>query len=127
MQHDQFVHVNGLRLHYRTHSTAARTVLTILFLLISMISVNAVDTLGPGTQTISFDFAGSRRSYIIHLPPQAAVPQPLPLVLNFHGGGGNAANEEAYTLMDTSADDHGFIVVYPNGTGTEPNVFKAQA
>ena len=113
-----------------THSIAVWGVLVIPFLLISMISVNSVnasDTLGPGTQTISFDFAGRRRSYILHLPPQAAVPQPLPLILNFHGGGGNAANEEAYTLMDTSADDHGFIVVYPNGTGTEPNVFNWNA
>jgi len=112
------------QIRWLTHSTAVWAVLTIPFLLISMISVSAGDTLGRGTQTISFDFMGNRRSYILHLPPQTAAPQPLPLVLNLHLGGGNAADEEAYTRMDRTADDHGFIVVYPNGTGAEPNVLN---
>jgi polyhydroxybutyrate depolymerase len=41
----------------------------------------------------------------------------MPLVVSFHGGGGNARGEETYTGMDAFADGEGFIVVYPNGTG----------
>jgi polyhydroxybutyrate depolymerase len=51
------------------------------------------------------------------LPPQAEAGEPLPVVLNFHGGGGNAQGQETYSRMDALADEAGFIVVYPNGTG----------
>jgi polyhydroxybutyrate depolymerase len=86
-----------------------------------MMSMNprasAADRLKPGTQSISIEFAGRSRSYIVHLPPKAAEGEPLPVILNFHGGGSNAAAEERYTGMDTAADRDGFIAVYPNGTG----------
>jgi polyhydroxybutyrate depolymerase len=39
------------------------------------------------------------------------------VVLSFHGGGGNAAIQQSATGMDALADQQGFIVVYPNGTG----------
>jgi polyhydroxybutyrate depolymerase len=43
--------------------------------------------------------------------------QPVPLVLVFHGGTGNAKNAAQMTGFNTLADQHGFLVVYPNGTG----------
>ncbi len=39
----------------------------------------------------------------------------MALVLNLHGSGGTAAQEEAYTAMDPVADAHGFVVAYPQG------------
>ncbi|OGT26482.1 MAG: hypothetical protein A2Z17_06085 [Gammaproteobacteria bacterium RBG_16_66_13] len=57
------------------------------------------------------------RVYYLHLPPQAADDRPLPVVLNFHGGGGDAMGQERYTGMDSLADEAGFIAVYPAGTG----------
>ena len=57
------------------------------------------------------------RVYYVHLPPQADDGQPLPVVLNFHGGGGDALGQERYTGMDSLADEEGFIAVYPAGTG----------
>ncbi len=58
------------------------------------------------------------RAYIIHIPTPAANTQTaLPLVLSFHGGGGNAANEMRVSNFDPLADEKGFIVAYPNGTG----------
>ena len=59
---------------------------------------------------------GRPRVYYVHLPPQAAEGAPLPVVLNFHGGGGDAPGQERYSGMDALADEEGFIVVYPNGT-----------
>lgn len=55
------------------------------------------------------------RSYIVHIPPNAGGP--LPVVINFHGGGSNAAQQEKFSGMDAVADREHFIVVYPNGTG----------
>jgi polyhydroxybutyrate depolymerase len=80
-------------------------------------NASAADQLSAGTQTISIEFGGLAPSYIVHVPPQAAAGEPLPVILNFHGGGSNAAAEERYTGMDTAADRDGFVAVYPAGTG----------
>jgi polyhydroxybutyrate depolymerase len=41
----------------------------------------------------------------------------LPVVLNFHGGGGHGANQKEYSLLDQLAERENFIAVYPNGSG----------
>jgi polyhydroxybutyrate depolymerase len=41
----------------------------------------------------------------------------VPVVLNFHGGGGHGANEQQYSRMDQLADRATFVTVYPNGSG----------
>ncbi len=55
------------------------------------------------------------RAYILHVPAKLG-PRP-PLVLNFHGGGGNATQHQKYSQMDAVADREGFLVVYPEGSG----------
>ena len=73
--------------------------------------------LKAGNQTITLTHGGRERSAIVHVPPRAAEKSRLPVIFNFHGGGGHAANQQAYSLMDQVADRETFIVVYPNGTG----------
>ena len=60
------------------------------------------------------------RSYLLHLPPDYDGRQPRPLVLAFHGGGVNAETMVYFTGLSEKADEAGFIVVYPNGTGRVP-------
>jgi len=55
------------------------------------------------------------RAYIVHVPAKLG-PGPA-VVLNFHGGGGNAPAHQKYSRMDAVADREGFMVVYPEGTG----------
>ena len=80
-------------------------------------SGHAASKLSAGNHTLSFMHDGRDRSYIVHLPPQVDSGQGLPVVLNFHGGGGRASGQQKYALMDNTADDHGFVVIYPNGIG----------
>lgn len=40
----------------------------------------------------------------------------MPVVLNFHGGGGYAKVQERISRLNESADSAGYIVVYPEGT-----------
>lgn len=55
------------------------------------------------------------REYIEHLPTGFDKTKQTPLVLCFHGGGGNAKTMPRFTGFDTIADREGFIVVYPEG------------
>jgi polyhydroxybutyrate depolymerase len=73
--------------------------------------------LPPGDHTRPLPYKRLSRGYVLHLPPAAAQPAPLPLVLAFHGGGGNAAGFQKYAGLDAVADREGFAVVYPDGTG----------
>ncbi len=73
------------------------------------------------------DAAGERRSYDVHVPASYDGRTPLPVVLVLHGGGGNRANALKTTCpnsnasspecMSPIADAHGFVAVYPDGTG----------
>lgn len=60
---------------------------------------------------------GQDRDYLIHIPRSVDLSRPVPLVMVFHGGGGKAENAMRTTDFNELADDEGFIVVYPNGTG----------
>ncbi|MBI1964912.1 MAG: polyhydroxybutyrate depolymerase [Betaproteobacteria bacterium] len=77
----------------------------------------AAAALAPGDHEFALTHKALRRSYLVHVPPQAQAGRPLPVVINFHGGGGHAKAHQAYVRMDGTADREGFIAVYPNGTG----------
>ncbi len=60
---------------------------------------------------------GNPRTYLVHLPPKYDPKTKLPLVLAFHGGGGNSQNMVHMSGFSDKADAENFIVVYPNGSG----------
>ncbi|OHV47897.1 polyhydroxybutyrate depolymerase [Pseudofrankia sp. BMG5.36] len=59
---------------------------------------------------------GVKRSYEIHVPPGTGTA-PRPLVVELHGGGGNNGAIERQTGFFDLADQKGFLVASPNGTG----------
>lgn len=71
----------------------------------------------PGTYTISSEHQGLHRYFLLHVPPQVAADAPLPLVLCLHGAGANAEQIRQATELDATADNEGFIVMYPAGSG----------
>lgn len=71
----------------------------------------------PGDHDLSLPIGGATRTYLVHLPPRVRERGPLPVVLAFHGGGGNASGFKAYAGLDAVADREGFVVVYPDGSG----------
>ncbi|MDX1375541.1 MAG: alpha/beta fold hydrolase [Burkholderiales bacterium] len=78
-------------------------------------AIGSASALEPGDHRFELRAGGVERSYIVHLPPDRDARPAV--VLNFHGGGGNARQYQAYVLMDGLADREGFVVVYPNGSG----------
>ena len=75
-----------------------------------------VPGLTSGNHEFSIRHGGRRRTYLVHVPP-GAPPSPMPVVMAFHGGGGNASGFQRYAELDRVADRERFLVVYPNGTG----------
>jgi polyhydroxybutyrate depolymerase len=63
------------------------------------------------------EVGGRDRSYLVDLPPRYAERGPLPLVLDFHGGGGSPAGARTQTGFSTLGARVGAIVVYPAGSG----------
>ena len=75
-------------------------------------------SLVPGTHELTLFHDGRERSYRVFVP-SALTPEP-PLVIAYHGGGGNAAGFQRYADLDRVAQREGFLVVYPEGTGPLP-------
>ncbi|MCB0686697.1 MAG: T9SS type A sorting domain-containing protein [Saprospiraceae bacterium] len=64
----------------------------------------------------SLVFDGLQRSYLVHLPTGYHEQEQLPLVIAMHGGFGSAANLQNQSGLSQTANDHHFIVVYPEGS-----------
>jgi polyhydroxybutyrate depolymerase len=94
-----------------------------LLLVWIMLAQSAHAALAPGDYEFALTHQSLRRSYLVHVPPQAAQSSRLPVVLSFHGGGSNAEVMKAYTRMDRAADRDGYIAVYPNGSSGIGNRF----
>lgn len=91
-----------------------------LFLLLSSLLLSTLFT-GCITKKETLEYDGRTRSYIIHIPSNYTDSQPIPLLIALHGGGGNSENMMEKTGFNTLADNEGFIVVYPDGTGKLKN------
>ncbi|HCY76859.1 MAG TPA: phospholipase [Ignavibacteriales bacterium] len=61
---------------------------------------------------------GRNRFYKTHLPLGYTFQKQYPVVFVFHGGLGNPDLIEKQTGFSKKADEEGFIVVYPYGTGS---------
>jgi polyhydroxybutyrate depolymerase len=80
-----------------------------------------------GSTTLTPTVGGHLRTVIVHVPAGYSGTRKLPLVINLHGSGSTAAEQEGFTAMDATADAGGFVVAYPQalipeGSGFDWNV-----
>jgi polyhydroxybutyrate depolymerase len=71
--------------------------------------------LAAGDHVRRIAHGGRERSYVLHVPPGRGET-PRPLLLAFHGGGGNGPGFQRYAGLDPLADRDGWLVAYPNGS-----------
>jgi polyhydroxybutyrate depolymerase len=69
----------------------------------------------PGSTTLHLRFAGRSRVVIVHVPTGYTGSTKVALVLNMHGSGSDASEQELFSGMDATSDEDGFIVAYPQG------------
>jgi polyhydroxybutyrate depolymerase len=62
------------------------------------------------------------RWFKVHVPSGYQPGQPMPMVLNLHGLGGNLDQQEALSGLSATADAAGFVVVYPQAGASVWNI-----
>lgn len=56
-----------------------------------------------------------QRTYLLHVPPSYSADHPAPLFLSLHGRLGDGKGQARLSHFDSLSDQHGFLVVYPDG------------
>jgi len=76
----------------------------------------------------SVDSGGMTRWYRVSQPPVTASGGPYPVVVMFHGGGGNALQAAGAYGVGEEAAKRGYLAVFPEGTGVfgGPPLFKLE-
>ena len=62
----------------------------------------------------SISLNGLKRSYLLYLPSSYHQSTAAPLVVALHGGGGTGKKVDKLLHLNSLADQHGFIVAYPD-------------
>jgi len=88
--------------------------LIVLGLMIISIVIGLSTQFGTNGQITS---SGNNRKYLIHIPESYNPGQPTPLIISIHGFVQWPANQQSVTGWNRVADENGFLVVYPKGTG----------
>ncbi len=68
-----------------------------------------------GDHRLTLDVGGKQRTYLLHAPPGYSGDKPVPLVVGLHFYPGSGAALRDMIEMDAKADEHGFLVAYPDG------------
>jgi polyhydroxybutyrate depolymerase len=85
------------------------------------ITCDAPGTLTPGSHLFQIEHDGLAREYRVYVPASYDGTAAAPVVFNFHGFTSNADQQVFFSGLNTTADEHGFIVVYPNGVDSSFN------
>ena len=73
--------------------------------------------LASGTTFVSMDDVSGKRTYLLHVPTGYDGTTRTPVVVLFHGLGGNSAAVAGSTHLVELSDQAGFILVVPQGLG----------
>ena len=86
-----------------------------VLLLLALLWMPSSRAMEPGDHDVRLRVGSAERHYVVHVPARLAAPPAV--VLNFHGGGAHAREQQKYSRLDLVAAREGFLVVYPDGTG----------
>jgi polyhydroxybutyrate depolymerase len=77
----------------------------------------ALKPMDAGTTDHTIESGGMQRRYLLHVPPGYDPAKRTALVFSLHGFISTPAQQMLFSRFDKVADAHGFIVVFPQGTG----------
>lgn len=71
----------------------------------------------PGISEHTLESGGLERRYLMYVPESYDPARQTALVFSLHGYTSNPEQQMLISAWNPVADDHGFVVVYPQGTG----------
>jgi polyhydroxybutyrate depolymerase len=100
----------------------AIAVISIAAIYLSFLAVyaKAISTTPDGEVSGRIISGHESRRYILHVPDTVDPSTPVPLVISLHGFAEWPAHQMEISRWNDLADAHGFLVVYPAGTGLPP-------
>lgn len=93
------------------------SVLTLLGLPVFVALIEAVSFNVVNRNSGAMVSGGEKREYLLDVPKSYDPARRAPLVISMHGGGMWGAAQREISQWNRVAEEHGFIVVYPSGTG----------
>lgn len=104
-----------------TWATLSRRLFCLLFAVVGGLFGDGSPS-GQAAETVvrKLSVDGFERSYRVFVPDGIDLNRPTPVVLAFHPFGFNAAAMEQLTELNATAEHEGFVVAYPEGTGSAP-------
>ncbi len=98
-------------------------VASVLLLILVTGSILLRAGLGDGQKALAKSlYHGSlQREYRVYVPQGVVPDRPIPVVFVYHGGSATAWGTMRLVGFNALADEHGFIVVYPQGIGRSWN------
>ncbi|MEO0445550.1 MAG: hypothetical protein AAF191_05675, partial [Verrucomicrobiota bacterium] len=79
--------------------------------------------LEAGERTRTVTVGQVDRRYLVYVPETYDAEEATPVVLAFHGGGGNPQSMVAISQLSGKAEEEGFLLVFPYGSGQDPDRF----
>jgi poly(3-hydroxybutyrate) depolymerase len=86
----------------------------------SPVGVAASGKLVHGDSIRTLKVGDLQRRFLVHVPASYQADQLAPLVIAFHGGGGNPSSMVRLSGLNDKSDEAGFVVAYPYGSNRDP-------
>jgi polyhydroxybutyrate depolymerase len=80
-------------------------------------AADSAGRLSAGDYTRTVSVGDLQRRYRVHLPASYNPNNPTPVIIAYHGGGGNPDSMIRLSGLNAKSEQAGFMVVYPFGTG----------
>ncbi|MGD2159357.1 MAG: PHB depolymerase family esterase, partial [Anaerolineales bacterium] len=90
---------------------------TIIILLVTIVFIATSTYYLVNKTNGQIESSGQIRKYLIYVPESYDPSEPTPLVMGIHGFIQWPAHQQTLSGWNSLADEYGFIVVYPQGTG----------
>lgn len=100
-----------------SHFATNEAIVTELPTGVASFAFSTPETISSGNYTLSLANGSDQRDVVLHLPPAYDGSSQLPLVIVLHGGAGSGEQIQRLSEMDADADELGFVVAYPDGSG----------
>jgi polyhydroxybutyrate depolymerase len=111
----------------------AKVIWIIIIVLVALAIVSTSTYLLVNRTNGQIESSGRLRKYLLYVPESYDTNTPTPLVISIHGFVQWPAHQQTLSGWNSLAYEHGFIVVYPQGTGfplrwnTQPTEDKPDA